>query len=95
MHQRYLEQGLKIIAINLDNEKSEAALFLKQNRADFAVIYDSEGLSAETMQVEAMPMSFLIDRKGVLRHSLIGFTTPKETKHETLIKQLLNETTGE
>jgi len=92
MHQRYLDRGLTIIAINLDSEAPEATAFLKRNRADFSVIYDNEGLSAETMNVEAMPTSFLIDRKGILRHTLTGFTTSKESKHEALIKQLLNET---
>jgi len=91
MQARYAEQGLVILAINLDQDKTDAAEFLSDVPAKFKIIYDPEGDSAEKMDLMGMPMSYLIDRNGQLRHNLIGFNSLKKTQHENHIRTLLNE----
>jgi len=41
--------------------------------------------------VMGMPMSYLIDREGRVRHSLIGFTESRKKVHEQHIRELLAE----
>ena len=88
---KYEDSGLVVIAINLDNEASNAYAFLKDISANFLLGFDPEGKSAEIMNVEAMPMSYLIDREGNIRHRMIGFNTEKKAEHEVYIQALLNE----
>jgi len=88
---RYADQGLEVLAINLDQEKQDAADFLKDVPAKFKIVYDPDGGSAEQMNVMGMPMSYLIDREGKVRHRLIGFNTRKKAEHEEHIRTLLNE----
>ena len=87
MHAKYSDQGFEIVAINLDSETQEANTFLKEVPANFILGFDPEGVTAEKMQVEAMPMSYLVDRKGNIRHRLMGFNTSKKAEHEAHIHE--------
>lgn len=91
MQSRYREHGLVVLAVNLDQDRQDADLFLKDVPADFAIAYDPSGGSAEKMEVMGMPMSYLIDRDGRIRHRLIGFNSRKKLEHENHIRLLLNE----
>jgi cytochrome c biogenesis protein CcmG/thiol:disulfide interchange protein DsbE len=91
MHTKYSDQGLEIVAINLDSETEEANAFLKEVPANFILGFDPEGVTAEKMHVEAMPMSYLIDRKSNIRHRMMGFNTSKKAEHEAHIQTLLSE----
>jgi thiol-disulfide isomerase/thioredoxin len=92
MQAKYKEQGFEIIAINLDNEQKQAFDFLTEIPANFTLGFDPEGLSAEKMDVEAMPMSYLVDRQGRIRQRMLGFNTSKKAEHEAYIQTLLTET---
>ena len=91
MQAKYADEGLVILTVNLDADRSAADDFLKDVPAEFEIIYDPSGASAEKMQVMGMPMSYLIDRDGKVRHRLIGFNSKKKISHETHIRTLLNE----
>lgn len=92
---KYTDQGLVIIAVNLDQEKQAADKFLAEVPATFKVVYDPDGGSAEQMEVMGMPMSYLIDRQGKLRYRLIGFNSRKKKEHEAHIFALLYEELNE
>lgn len=92
MQAKYADQGFEIIAINLDSETQAAQEFLAEVPAHFTLAFDPEGSSAEHMQVEAMPMSYLIDREGQIRFRMMGFNSDKKSEHEAHIQTLLNET---
>jgi thiol-disulfide isomerase/thioredoxin len=92
IQEKYDDQGLVVIAVNLDQEKQAAADFLADVPAKFKILYDPNGGSAEQMQVIGMPMSYLIDRQGYIRHRLIGFNSSKKKEHQDHILALLNET---
>jgi thiol-disulfide isomerase/thioredoxin len=91
IQKKYEDQGLVVIAVNLDQEKEAAADFLSDVPANFKIVYDPEGGSAEKMEVIGMPMSYLIDRQGNVIHRLIGFNSSKKKEHEDHILSLLNE----
>lgn len=89
MKAKYAEQGLSIIAINLDAEKEDAQEFLSDVRAEFSIAFDQEGISAEMLGVEAMPMSYLINANGEILHRVAGFNTSKKAVHEAHIRESL------
>lgn len=89
MKAKYQDQGLKIITVNLDKERHLAEKFLKENQADFMVIYDPEGLTAKEFQLKGMPMSFTIDRTGQPFNSHVGFNEKKQAEYEQELIQLL------
>ena len=93
VQKKYADQDLVVIAVNLDQEKQAAADFLTDVPATFKIVYDPDGSSAEQMEVMGMPMSYLIDRQGHVRHRLIGFNSSKKKEHEDHILALLNDAT--
>lgn len=89
MQQRFAKQGLKIIAVNLDQEPEKAREFLEKIPAKFTIAYDHEGRSATEYKVKGMPSSYLIDRNGKIVFSHIGFRNQEKHLMEEKIKQLL------
>ncbi|WGO97363.1 TlpA disulfide reductase family protein [Saccharophagus degradans] len=82
---------LEIIAINLDEEKATAEAFLKNNTADFKVMFDPEGVLAEKYQVDGMPSSYLVDRNGNIVKHHVGFFADKKGDYENDIKKVLDK----
>lgn len=90
-HERHAANGLVILAINVDKERDLAAQFLKQNPAKFRVGYDAQGSVAQTYQLKGMPSSYLIDRKGQLRATHVGFRDKDRVARADEITSLLAE----
>lgn len=89
LHQKYYDAGLRIIAVNVDQKKSDAEDFLSKHPAHFLIAYDSEAKLAKQYQVKGMPSSYLIGRDGQLIHIHRGFKTADKTSIESLIQQAL------
>lgn len=88
---RYKDEGLEVIAVNLDKSKDKANEFLKQFHSNFTVAFDPEGQTAEHYKVMGMPSSYLIDRNGQLHMSHIGFRESDTDELETKIRDLLKQ----
>jgi thiol-disulfide isomerase/thioredoxin len=87
----YGDQGFRVVAINLDTSKNQALQFLKEVPASFMVLFDPAGKTPEMYQVQGMPSSYLIDRKGNIRKVQIGFLQKNIDKYEQSIQELLAE----
>ena len=85
MQQKYGDDGLVIIAVNLDNQSSDAQKFLQQYPAEFAISYDRDRQLVREYAVEAMPSSFLINRDGSLIERHLGFKSGKTDDYEAAI----------
>jgi thiol-disulfide isomerase/thioredoxin len=89
MKDKYGDKGLQILAINLDSEQEDAQEFLSEVKASFDIRFDQEGLSATLLGVEAMPMSYLLDKAGAVLHRMAGFNSDKQELHESHIRESL------
>jgi len=87
----YEDQGLTIVAVNLDADRVDAEKFLKQFKPSFDVHFDPEGKLAELYKVKTMPSSVLIDRHGVTRFTHMGFRPVDGAEYETQVRELLAE----
>ncbi len=87
LRQKYSEDELAIVAVNLDGQRSNADRFLKQYPASFSVLYDPEGVLASRYQLPGMPTSYTYDQRGELVHTHIGF----QENDEELVRKRLAE----
>ena len=85
------DKGLRVVGVNLDEEPADAKKFLEKYSVDFSIVTDPEKQCAEDFNVFAMPSSYLIDRKGVVRHVHHGFRSEDTKKIRLLIEELLAE----
>ncbi len=90
MQSKYEAQGLKIIGVSLDSEKSVTSKFLKKNPALFTIAYDPEGKVADNYNVQVMPTSYLIGRKGEILMTHKGFRSKQKDELEAEIKKALS-----
>ena len=91
MQAKYEDQGLVIIAVNMDADGNEAADFLREYPADFEIVYDPDGELAREYDVIAMPSSYVFDRQGkqIARH--LGFKVSKQDEYESTLAEALSQ----
>jgi len=91
LHTELQSQGVEVIAINLDEEKTDAESFLKQTPVNFYISYDKEGNCPKAYNVMAMPSSYIIDKKGIVREVHLGFDEDNLKDIRSSILTLLSE----
>ena len=91
MKRTYAAQGLEVVAVDLDTNRTDADKFLSQFHPTFAVRFDPKGDLAELYKVQGMPSSVLIDRHGVTRFTHVGFTPKDGGIYEEQLRELLAE----
>jgi thiol-disulfide isomerase/thioredoxin len=91
MQQKYRDQGLAVVAINLDTDRELAQAFLSEVPADFSVRFNPEGDVARSFDLLGMPSSFIFNRQGQLVQSHVGFYTDKTPDYEQELVSLLKE----
>jgi cytochrome c biogenesis protein CcmG, thiol:disulfide interchange protein DsbE len=89
MQRRYGKQGLKIVAVNLDSEKEMAREFISATHPNFTIAFDPDGTVAEQYNVMGMPSSYLIDRKGRLHSTHVGFRAKDRAALEKSLVEML------
>jgi thiol-disulfide isomerase/thioredoxin len=90
--QEYGAKGLKVYALNVDEDPRGIQAFLDETKVSLPVLLDANAAVAEkTLYVKLMPTAFLLDRKGVVRFIHEGFAEEFLQKYQTEIELLLAE----
>jgi cytochrome c biogenesis protein CcmG/thiol:disulfide interchange protein DsbE len=74
LYREYRDRGLEVLAVNVDERRTDAEAFLAARPHDMPVFFDPKGRSPEAFAVRGMPSSFLIDRQGQVRFTHMGYT---------------------
>jgi len=93
MQEKYGDEGLVIIGVNLDAVDAEAQDFLAETPADFRIVSDPQGTLAREYDVIAMPTSYIFDRNGDLVTRHLGFKVRRQEEYEALLVETLNKDT--
>ena len=91
MHKKYSKQGFALLGVNVDAESADAEKFLKVNPVSFPVLFDKESKVSQLYNVNAMPSSVFIDRKGNVRALHRGYKDGDESEYLDQIRALLKE----
>ena len=91
MYRSHHDQGLEIIAVNVDKHRDAALQFLEDRLPGFPIVYDSTGSLAKLYDLKAMPSSFLYDRDGHLVSIQKGFTDEDIYDRSAEIEHLLKK----
>ena len=95
MHKKYADDGLVIIGVNLDMERADAARFLEEYPAEFAILYDENQELAKQFEVVAMPSSYVIGRDGKILARHMGFKVKQQDEYESIIVDALRKPENE
>ena len=73
LYQDYKEQGLVLLAVNIEeNGKQAVSTFLQKRPYSFPILLDSDNVAQNTFGVFRFPESFIIDRNGVIVEKIVG-----------------------
>lgn len=87
----FKDKGLKVIGINLDENLEDAKAFLAKHLVNFPILVDESKQCAQDFGVIAMPSTYIIDKRGFVRHIHRGFRAGETETLRILIEQLLVE----
>lgn len=90
MHARYAAQGLRVVAINVDQKADDAQAFLRRTPAQFELAFDPVGLTPKAYAIKAMPTSVLIAPDGKVLGVHSGFKDNDRAALEQQIRQALH-----
>lgn len=91
MQSKYADEGLVIVAVNVDNDPQAAQRFLDEYPPDFQVWYDRDRALARRFEVVAMPSSFLLDTEGQVVERHLGFQVLRQDEYEAAIRAALGK----
>jgi peroxiredoxin len=92
LHVKYADKGLVVIGIGVDDDAAKHQAFATKMKASFTLVHDSSHKAAGFFSPPSMPTSYLVDRKGVIRHVHNGFKGAKtEAEYVAEIEALLAE----
>jgi len=92
IYNKYVDAGLKLYAISIDNEKSVAKVkpYIKTNGFNFQVLFDSNSEIARLYYAQMVPYSLILDKKGNIVYSHLGYKKGDELKVENIVSELLD-----
>lgn len=91
LYETYKDQGLVVIGVSQDERTRDARGFLRRTPAAFPIVIDSEHAVAGRYSPPRMPTSYIIDRRGVVRHVHEGFRSGDERTIERQVRALLTQ----
>lgn len=92
VYDRTKDRGLEVLAVNTTYQDSEraAADFIQELGLSFPVPLDRGGTVSRQYQLRALPTTFFVDRKGIIRTVIIGGPMSEATI-QTAVEQILQE----
>ncbi len=87
---KYKDQGLEIVAVNIDKDKANAERFLQQNAiTSVTIAFDPEGTVVGKWEPTTMPTSYILDKGQSIAFVHSGFNPGDEKAMEQEIQGLL------
>ena len=91
LNQRYNNKGLKVLLINLKEEKEGVTAFIKNENYSSTVLLDPEGEVAQKYSVYGIPTSFILDKEGKVVLNWTGSLDWSSSKMKSLLSDLIAE----
>lgn len=74
----YPDNQFQVIAINMDENKADAEVFLQNYPANFTIFTNPGNKLAKTLQLPGLPMAFIVNAQGEIVAKHAGFNNRKK-----------------
>lgn len=91
LQRQFRDQGLAVVAVNVDEQRRDADQFLAVRPHTMAVAFDPQGHAAQAFNLKGMPSTVLLDRHGSVRYAHMGYTEKSIEQFRSEIQTLLVE----
>ena len=91
LYSRYQRVGFNLLGVNIDDDAGRAMQMVDDLDVSFPVLFDTQKEVSKLYDVQAMPVTVLVDREGRIRHVHHGYKPGYEDKYLDQIRALLRE----
>jgi cytochrome c biogenesis protein CcmG/thiol:disulfide interchange protein DsbE len=91
LYREFQQQGLTVLPVNLDERRKDADRFLNARPHVMPVFFDPDGEAPKAFGVTGMPTSFLVDRRGAIRFTHMGYSAAVGEQYRREIDLLISE----
>ncbi len=90
LYQAFSRKDFEILAVSTDTQGAAITRpFQQENRLTFPILHDADYRVGLTYGARALPMTFMVDRQGVVRHQIFGARDWGATEAHQLVQQLM------
>ena len=91
LYARYERVGFSLLGVNIDDDSGRAMDMIEELGVNFPVLFDARKEVSKLYEVEAMPVTVIVDRTGTVRYIHHGYKPGYEDKYLDQIRSLLRE----
>jgi len=91
LYNRYERVGFNLLGVNIDDDSRRAMQMIEDLGISFPVLFDAQKEVSKLYNVEAMPVTVLVDREGNVRYVHLGYKPGYEDKYLDQVRSLLRE----
>lgn len=91
LYNRYERVGFKLLGVNIDDNSQRAIDMMKELGVDFPIVFDASKDVSKLYEVNAMPVTVILDREGNVRYVHKGYKPGYEEKYLNEVRALLRE----
>lgn len=91
LYSRYRRVGFNLLGVNIDDDSRRAMDMISELGVTFPVLFDSRKDVSRLYEVDAMPVTIIVDREGNVRHIHQGYKPGYEQKYLDEVRSLLRE----
>jgi len=88
---QYGKAGFRLLAVSVDDDAQNAAAMMRRLGVSLTVLHDRDKRVAKRYDVDAMPATVIVDRKGRVRYVHRGYRAGYEKTYEQQVRELLRE----
>jgi peroxiredoxin len=91
LQKKYEALGFTVFGVNVEQDRKMADQVLKDIPVSFPILFDESNAVSELYDVDAMPVTVLVDRNGDIRFAHRGYKSGNEDVYERQIRSLIKE----
>lgn len=93
LYNAYKDTSFTVIGVNVDTELDKVKQFEEELSADipFPVIFDKESKIPPMYDVQGMPTTVVVNKKGIIKYKEVGYTNELKEKLDKTINELISQ----
>ena len=91
LYTRYERVGFNLLGVNIDDDSSRAMDMISELGVSFPVLFDDRKEVSKLYDVDAMPVTVIVDREGTVRFVHQGYKPGYEEQYLDQVRALLRE----
>jgi peroxiredoxin len=88
---KYKAMGVTLVGVNVEPNSADAQKWLQSTPVSFPILFDTDSTVSKLYQVEGMPNTVILDRKGNVRYIHRGYTPGAENEYMDQLRALIRE----